>query len=358
MNFDHLPRQAGAQIGTGTSHDAEAAGDVVHGLGTAAETLVIHRRKIIFQIDTGTDRAVDGEMARQHRAFRIARRVIGNQEGAPVKKCPARHITATDEGTGVGHMSQFRSRLGKVIAATDDMVPRGLRVHAQRCRHQAATTFNGMGGTGSGTIAAQCLSTLAMPFGHVVKVVPEHAIVGRVVFGTHEPGQIGDHDTARQQALPHFRPVGHVGKKPCIGSGMTPGTGAAIVGREMRIVLTVGTVAHDHHQRRKVSGKTKAGQKVADALRLLVVGKAGTRIFRRRRTLAMFRCRRNFDARRRQAVVIEASPAHRKQDAQQQIRKSRRRTHQTLQHTSDKTEAGALQTTVTSRQSRRQPRLP
>jgi hypothetical protein len=39
VDFDHLQRQAGAQVGTGALHHAEQAGQVVHDLGTAAEVL-------------------------------------------------------------------------------------------------------------------------------------------------------------------------------------------------------------------------------------------------------------------------------------------------------------------------------
>jgi hypothetical protein len=49
VNLDHLPGQAGAQVGIGAFHDPEEAGDVVRDLRAAAEALVIDGRKIVFE---------------------------------------------------------------------------------------------------------------------------------------------------------------------------------------------------------------------------------------------------------------------------------------------------------------------
>ena len=49
MDFNHLPGQAGAQIGVGSFHDTEQPGDVVGDFRAAAKALVIDRREIVFE---------------------------------------------------------------------------------------------------------------------------------------------------------------------------------------------------------------------------------------------------------------------------------------------------------------------
>ena len=322
VDLDHLLGQAGAQVRTGALHDAEVAGDVVHDLAAAAEGFVVHRREEILEVDAGADRAVDQQVPFEHLAFRVLGRIVGNQEGAAVEVGAAAHGAAAEEGAGVGDVAELGARLREVVAARPDVGQRAVLADGQRRRIEAAAAFLGMGGRGLGQRAIHLGDDGPQRRGHVLGVVPGDEVVGGVVLAGEEPRRLGHGDAALPDQRAHLGAVGHGAEQSRVGAGMAARAGAAIVGRQVRIVGAVGAVAHDHHQRREVPGQAEVGEEAGDALGLLGVGEALARLLGRRRRrrvggVEVQPCRhRQLEAAPQRGV--EAAERGRRQRAQQQ----------------------------------------
>ena len=116
-----------------------------------------------------------------------------------------------------------------------------------------------------------------MATGDPVDVVPDEGFVAGIVLGADEVRAVTDDDSLHRQSGAHCRPVGHRREDARVRPAMPAGTGAAIVGGEMRVIATVRTVTDDDYQRRQVPGQTDGAQEAGDARHLLVLAETQSR---------------------------------------------------------------------------------
>ncbi|KFB72381.1 MAG: hypothetical protein AW09_002429 [Candidatus Accumulibacter phosphatis] len=274
MDLDHLQRQAGSQVGTGPLHDSEQAGQVVHDFAATAIAFVIDGRKVIFQVDSGADRASRQQGRFEYVPIGIRQRIVGNQEHPSIEKRPAAHRAAADESRRNGGMPEFGPRLADVLAPVCQMCLRLLWRGVERRRCETTAALDGMVTRRFLTVTAQCGKSLTMTGWQLLEVVPDVALVTGVVLGADEVRRLRDDDSLPREAEAQRRPVGHRRKHARIRSAVAAGTGTAIVSGEMRVVAAVRTVADDQYQRREMLRQTNAAQESADAGQLLLFAEA------------------------------------------------------------------------------------
>ena len=288
MDLDHLPGQTGTQVTARALHDTQQAGDIVGDLGTATILFVVDRRKVIFQVDTRAHRPHRQQNPFQHLTGRVLVRVIGDQEHAAIEKGALTDRTAADNRRCVGRVAQLRPRLAEITGAPGD-VPAGLRQgRVIRCRRKPPAAFVGRAQGGDGQVLFQPRKIFLQLFRQHVTVIPGNGFVAGVVFRTQYPAIVRQVDTAFAQQGADFGTVGHGGKRARVRSPVLATAGAAIVGRQVRVVLAGRPVAHHHHQWRKILLQTNVAQKSLHPVRLLAVGKTKTRMFRCRLLIRMF----------------------------------------------------------------------
>src|SRR5262245_4419091 len=126
VNFDHLPRQPGAQVARRPVHHAQKRGDVVGQLGAAAETGVIDDGKVVFETDAGADRNDCPEDPRQNRSLRIVPAgVVGTQKRPPIEEQSAGPLPAGDDTDGVGRVAPLRPDLRQILRPGFGVLPGG-----------------------------------------------------------------------------------------------------------------------------------------------------------------------------------------------------------------------------------------
>src|SRR5690606_3335793 len=79
----------------------------------------------------------------------------------------------------------------------------------------------------------------------------------------------------RGESLADLGIVGHLRERPPVGAAATASTGAAVVGRRVRVVEAVGAVAEAKHQRREATEQADGLELRADDRDLLVERVAG-----------------------------------------------------------------------------------
>ena len=142
-----------------------------------------------------------------------------------------------------------------------------------RCRGEATAALDGMATRGFAEVAQECIESRLMRRRQGVGVKPLDRLVTGVVLGAEEVRAFGNEDAACSHPAANLRTIGHRRKHARIRPAMTPGAGSTIIGRQMRIVGTVRTMADDHHQRREVFRQPDAAQETGDPLDLLAFGK-------------------------------------------------------------------------------------
>ena len=250
-------------------------------LRAAAEEIVIHRREVILERNAGADRTGREQDAFDDLAFVVADRIVGNQEDAAIEKKTAAQRAASDEGGGIGRVTEFRARLRDVVGAPAHVAQRQPGIRPLRRRGEPATALGGMCPAGLTDLSNEGFEPRLESARHGIEVVPLDAIVAGVVLGGDEAASLGNVQATRCQPGAHRRPVGHAGEDARIGATMLAGTGAAGVGRVMRVVAAARTVAEDQDQRREVVGQADHAQEGFHPVDLLQIGKTGLRLFRR-----------------------------------------------------------------------------
>ena len=144
MNFDHLPRKAGAQVARLAVHHAQERGNVVRQLRASPEPRIVNVREVIFQVNPGTDWENREKDPGQDRQFGVVfSRIIRCQKRTAVQEQATTPFTSSNDRDRIGRMSKLGPSLGEILGSLLDVLAR-LSERRQRSGHEPAASLVGV----------------------------------------------------------------------------------------------------------------------------------------------------------------------------------------------------------------------